>query len=120
MHIGTGGAGDEDVAFPDYGLVVSIQPAGTVSGNSSANEIAKFNTNAYSVPTGASITYQWQKWGGASFANVANAGAYSNVTTKQLSVLSNTAANGETYRAGVYAAGAVTTYSANGVFIKTT
>lgn len=109
----------EDAVLPDYILRVDTQPS-DASANSTANARASFTVVANSTPTGATITYVWQKWGGASFANLSNAGAYSNTTTATLSVLANTAANGEIYRAGIYASGAATIYSSNGVLTITT
>jgi hypothetical protein len=114
MHsIAAGGGGDEDVSFPDFSINLSINPVSTV-GDAWDDEIAVFNANAYNTPSGGSLTYKWQKWGGSAFANVDNGGAYSNTATKQLSVLANTvAANAEIYRAGVYQSGATTKYSTN-------
>jgi len=95
----------DDVPMPDFKLRVVTSPT-SASANSTDDEVATFTVVAGSTPDGASFTYQWQKWGGSSFANVTNTGAYSNTTTAVLSVLANTASDGEIYRARVAATGA--------------
>jgi hypothetical protein len=107
----TGDASDDTVA-PDYGLVITLQPS-NASGNSAADDVVVFSTNARSVPVGATIAYLWQAWDGNSFENLSNAGAYSNTATKALSVLANTAIDGEVYRCRVSATGATTEYTGN-------
>ena len=121
VALGGGMSGDaEDVVFPNYSLVFTTQPSNASINSLSASNVATFTGAAASVPGGATITYQWQKWGGAAFANIAAAGAYSNVTTATLSVLANTAANAEIYRLGAYSAnGAATVFSSNAMLIKT-
>lgn len=109
----------DDAIAADYALRVATQPTNKTA-NSTNNDIATFTVVGASTPTGATLGYFWQKWGGASFANLSNAGAYSNVTTATLSVLSNTASNGEIYRVGLTATGAATVYSSNAVITITT
>lgn len=109
----------EDVTGYDYSIVITTQPS-SVSGNATANDLKTFAVVATSVPSGATIAYQWQKWGGAAFANVSNAGAYSNVTTATMSVKANTATNGEIYRVMLANTAANTVYSTNAVFTITT
>lgn len=109
----------DDAIAADYTLRVATQPV-SASGNSSNDDIVTFTVVGASTPTGATLGYFWQKWGGAAFANLSNAGAYSNVTTDTLSVLSNTASNGEIYRVGLTATGATTVYSSNAVITITT
>ena len=110
--------GSDDTVIPDYMLSITTQPA-NASGNSTNNDITSFTVVAASVPTGATITYKWQKWGGASFANITDAGAYSNSATATLSVLANTASNGEIYRVQVGATGAANVVSTNAVITIT-
>jgi hypothetical protein len=110
--------GSDDTVIPDYMLSITTQPA-NASGNSTNNDITSFTVVAASVPTGATITYKWQKWGGASFANITDAGAYSNSSTATLSVLANTASNGEIYRVQVGATGAANVVSTNAVITVT-
>ena len=111
--------GSDDTVIPDYKLSITTQPA-NASGNSTNNDITTFTVAAASIPTGATITYKWQKWGGSSFANITDAGAYSNSATATLSVLANTASNGEIYRVQVGATGAANVVSTNAVITITT
>lgn len=108
----------EDAVIPDYMLSITTQPS-NASGNSTNNDITTFTVAAASVPSGATFTYKWQKWGGASFANITDAGAYSNSSTATLSVLANVASNGEIYRVQVGAAGAANVVSTNAVITIT-
>lgn len=109
----------EDTVGPDYTLRVTTQPTSR-SANGTNNDVATFTVAGRSTPTGATLGYIWQKYDGAAFANLSNAGAYSNTTTATLSVLANTASNGEIYRVGITATGATTVYSSNAVLTITT
>lgn len=104
----------EDTVFADYKLVINTQPSND-SANSTADEIATFTVVGGSVPSGATLSYVWQKYNGSAFANLSNAGAYSNTTTATLSVLANTATDGEIYRVRVASAngGANAVFSSN-------
>lgn len=108
----------DDAIAADYALRVTSAPSNR-SANSTNNDIATFTVAGASTPTGATLGYFWQKWNGSAFANLSNAGAYSNTATATLSVLANTASNGEIYRAGVTATGATTVYSSNAVITIT-
>lgn len=112
------GDGSDDSVVPDYMLSITTQPS-NASGNSTNNDIKTFTVAAASVPSGATFTYKWQKWGGASFANITDAGAYSNSSTATLSVLANVASNGEIYRVQVGATGAANVVSTNAVITIT-
>lgn len=112
------GDGSDDPVMPDYMLSITTQPS-NASGNSTNNDITTFTVAAASVPSGATFTYKWQKWGGASFANITDAGAYSNSSTATLSVLANVASNGEIYRVQVGATGAANVVSTNAVITIT-
>jgi len=114
------GDATDDTPVPDFLLSIVTNPS-SASANASADDVAAFTVVAGSQPSGASFTYVWQKWGGASFANLTNAGAYSNTTTATLSVLANTASNGEIYRVRVAATGAnAAVFSSNAVITITT
>lgn len=104
----------DDAVLPDYKLSITAQPA-AAQGDASNNDIVTFSVTGASTPSGATLGYFWQTWNGSAFANLSNAGAYSNTTTATLSVLANTAANGEIYRVGVTATGAATVFSSNAV-----
>lgn len=112
--------GSDDNVIPDYKLSITTQPA-NVSGNSTNNDIKNISVVAASVPSGATITYQWQVYNGSAFANVSG-GAYSNSTTATLSVLANTSPslNGKIYRVQVGATGAANVNSGNAVLTITT
>lgn len=112
--------GSDDTVIPDYMLSITSQPANATA-NSTDDEITTFTVAAASVPTGATITYKWQVWDGVSaFTNITDAGAYSNSATATLSVLANTASNGEIYRVQVGATGAANVVSTNAVITITT
>ena len=104
----------DDAVLPDYKLSITTQPS-SATGDISNNDIVNFTVVGRSTPAGATLGYYWQAWNGSAFANLSNAGAYSNTTTATLSVLANTAANGEIYRVGVTATGAATVFSSNAV-----
>ena len=108
------GDGSDDVYFPDYALVIGTQP----SSNSSATAgNLTFTVVASTVPTGATITYQWQKNNGG-WANVAYAaGQYFNPTTATLTA-NNITANGNVFRVMVMTTGANTVYSSNATIAK--
>ncbi len=110
----------DDTPVPDFKLRIVTSPSDATA-NATNNDTATFSVVAGSTPDGASFTYQWQKYNGSAFANVSNAGAYSNVTTATLSVLANTASNGEIYRVRVAATGAnAAVFSSNAVITITT
>jgi hypothetical protein len=103
----------------NYLINITAQPS-SASANSSANARASFQVTATTTPTGGTLGYFWQKRSGSSWANLTNTGAYSNTTTRTLSVLANTASNGEIYRVGVTNTKAATVYSSNAVITITT
>lgn len=111
--------GSDDAILPDYKLRITTNPS-NASSNATAGGIATFAVVGRSTPAGATLTYVWQKWGGSAFANLSNAGAYSNTTTATMAVLANTASNGEIYRVRVAATGADAIYSSNAVLTITT
>lgn len=104
----------DDTILVDYKLRIDTQPV-AATGDASNNDIVTFSVVGNSTPTGASLTYVWQKYNGSAFANLSNAGAYSNTTTATLSVLANTASNAEIYRVRVAATGANAVFSSNAV-----
>ena len=110
----------DDTIVPDYKILVTTQPSdGTYhSGN---NQIGTFTVVGGSTPSGATLSYKWQKWNGSAFANLTNTGAYSNTTTATLSVLANTASNGEVYRVRLSTTGtSEVLYSSNATITITT
>ena len=114
------GDGSDDPVMPDYMLSIATQPSNVTINSSSTSNVATFTVVGASVPSGATLTYKWQKWNGSSFANITDAGAYSNSATASLVVLSNTASTGEIYRVQVGATGAANVVSTNAVITITT
>ena len=106
----------DDAVVPDFRLLVITQPS-NATGDISNNDIRTFTVVSDSTPPGATLTYQWQRWGGSSFSDLSNAGAYSNVATTTLSVNANTATSGtpgsDIYRVRIGATGAANVFSAN-------
>lgn len=114
------GDGSDDTQFPDYALTITVQPS-DASGNATNNDLVTFTGGGKSVPSGLTVAYKWQKWGGSSFSNLSDAGAYSGTATATLSVKANTATNGEIYRLSVAnSSAAATVYTSNAIFTKTT
>lgn len=102
--------GSDDTYFPDYGLTVTSNASSSTS-NVAGN--VTFAIVATSTPTGATITYQWQRLGGTTWSNLSNtAGQYFNVTSAAL-IANNVTANGNVFRVLVSASGANTVRSAN-------
>jgi hypothetical protein len=114
------GDGSDDAVIPDYNLSITTQPSSVTINSSSTSNVATFTVVAGNIPSGATLTYKWQKWGGSSFGNITDAGAYSNSATASLVVLSNTATTGEIYRVQVGATGAANVVSTNAVITITT
>lgn len=106
----------EDSAFVDYRLVITTQPTSNtqVTGN-----VVTFSVVAESIPSGATIRYQWQVDGGpavATWSNIANAGIYassSGNTTATLRISDNATVNNNVYRVLVSTDGATQVISGN-------
>ena len=104
----------DDLYFPDYAIVISSNAS---SNSSSTAGNLTFTVVATSAPTGATLTYQWQKNNGG-WANVAYAaGQYFNPTTATLTA-NNITANGNVFRVMIMTTGANTVYSANATIAK--
>ena len=105
--------GSDDTYFPDYAISIATQP----SSNSSATAgNLTFTVATSTVPTGGTVTYQWQKNNGG-WANVANvAGKYSNNTSPTFTA-NNQTANGNVFRVLVSTANSNTITSANATII---
>jgi hypothetical protein len=95
--------GSDDTQFPDYYLAITTQPT---SNNLATASNLNFTVAATSTPSGATITYQWQKYNGSSWTNLSNAaGQYFNVTSATFTA-NNQTANGNVFRALVSTTGA--------------
>jgi hypothetical protein len=100
--------GSDDTNFPDFTLRITTQPT---SANGAGN--VNLTVAATSTPTGATLSYAWQRNAGAGWVTVANtAGVYFNNTSPTL-VANAAVANANTFRVLVSAAGANTVTSAN-------
>lgn len=83
----------EDAKFPDYTLSITTQPS---SANGAAN--VTLTVVAASRPTGATLTYLWQRNAGAGWVSVANtAGVYFKATSPSL-IANAAVANANTFR----------------------
>lgn len=96
----------EDVAFPDYVLRFTSQPS-NITANSSANQTNSVSVAVASRPTGATVSYQWERStdGGSTWASASGTG-YVNPTTATMTVWANSVSNGTKLRAVVSATGA--------------
>jgi hypothetical protein len=82
----------EDVVFPDVFINITSQPV-SASGEAAEDDEVYFEVVALTSPTTEVISFQWQADTGSGFANVANGLVYDGVTTDELTVFANTAAN---------------------------
>lgn len=110
---------DEDVVLPDLQIVITSQPTDDtqVVGNT-----VTFSVVAGTIPSGGSLSYQWQADGGPgvlTWGNLSDAGVYSDTATATLSISDNTTLNGNVYRVVVSATGADTVNSANATLTAT-
>lgn len=102
------GDGSDDTYLPDYKITIRTQP-------SAANGAGNVNLSvvATSTPSGATLSYAWQRNAGAGWVAVANTtGVYFNNTSPTL-IANAAVATGNTFRVLVSTAGATTVTSAN-------
>lgn len=92
----------DDSVLPDTVISISAQPADDESASGSA---VTFSVDAAGTPT-APLSYQWQvSTNGVSiFANLSDAGVYTDTTTDTLSISDNTGLDTNQYRVVVSAA----------------
>jgi len=106
----------ENVAFPNYNIVIVQQPTFSANG-APAGTPTNISIIAHSVPEGQPLIYHWQvSYGGGAFANVPNTGIYASAngnTTSTLSISNNANLNGNTYRVRIALAGANVKFSSN-------
>lgn len=112
VAIGITTDGNDDAVIPDATLRITAQPA---AANVTAPAGATFTVTAEATPNVA-IGYQWQANTGSGYANLSNAGVYSNVTTKTLSISNTTGLNAARYRVILTATGAANVTS-NGALL---
>jgi hypothetical protein len=100
--------GSDDTNFPDFTLRITTQPT---SANGAGN--VSLTVAGASTPSGATLSYAWQRNAGAGWVSVANtAGVYFNATSPTL-IANAAVATGNTFRVLVSATGANTVTSAN-------
>lgn len=116
------GDGSDDTQLPDYYIRIVTQPlSNTVGSGNSVN----LTVVATSVPTGATLTYNWQKaFNGTNsngpWINQPNvASVITNNTSPTLYILDNTTLNGNVYRVQISTTGGVTVTSANATITVT-
>ena len=93
----------EDTEFEDFLISITTQPADDSSATGSA---VTFSVVAAITGTGGTLTYQWQEDSGSGFANITEAGVYSDVDTDTLAISDNTGLDTYQYRVVVSATGA--------------
>ena len=93
----------EDTEFEDYLISITTQPADDSSATGSA---VTFSVVAAITGTGGTLTYQWQEDSGSGFANITEAGVYSDVDTDTLAISDNTGLDTYQYRVVISATGA--------------
>lgn len=100
--------GSDDTQFPDFRITLTGP-----SSNSAQTGNVSLAATAVSVPAGATLSYNWQRYNGGSWVNIPNtAGVWFNNTSPTL--LANVAvANANTVRVQVSATGANTVISGN-------
>lgn len=102
------GDGSDDTYVPDYKITIRTQPA---AANGAGN--VNLSVVATSTPSGATLSYTWQRNAGAGWVAVANTtGVYFNNTSPTL-IANATVATGNTFRVLVSTTGAATVTSAN-------
>lgn len=108
--------GTDDTQFPDYRITLTTNPSSNTS-----NVIGNltFVVAATSTPSGATLSYKWQRFNGATWIDIANtAGQYFNNTSPTFTA-NNQTANGNVFRALVSTTGAnsVTSSSATILYV---
>lgn len=104
------GDGTDDTQFPDYRITITTNPT---SNTSATIGNLTFTTAATSTPSGATLSYKWQRYNGSSWVDVANtAGQYFNNTSPTFTA-NNKTANGNVFRTMITTTGGNTVYSSN-------
>lgn len=93
----------EDTVMQDYYINITTQPS---NDSSATGDPVTFAVVAATVPTGGTLSYQWQLDSGSGFGNISDGGVYSNATTATLAISDNTGLDGNEYRCVISATGA--------------
>jgi hypothetical protein len=99
----------ENTAFSQLSILINTQPQTKTVNTNTATTLSVV---ASAVPTGT-VTYQWQANTGAGFANLANAGVYSGVTTGTVAISNTAGLTGNSFRALLFATGAANAVTSN-------
>lgn len=107
---------DEDTVYPDVRIVIGTQPANV---SVAAATATSFTVAATTLPTGGTINYRWQRAANntAAFADLTNAGTYTNTSTATLNIAnSSVAVSGSVYRVQMSSTGqSANTVTANAI-----
>lgn len=106
--------GSDDTQFPDYYLAITTQPT---SNNSTTMKDLTFRVAATSTPSGATLSYQWQRYitGNTTWVNVVDQAGYYSGNASATLTANNYNANGTSFRAVVSATGANSVTSTSAV-----
>lgn len=100
----------------DTQVFVITHPA---SKSVNTNTSTTFTVVAGATPPGTTITYKWRANTGAGFADITDAGVYSNSATATLSISNTAGLTGVSYQVRVMATGAINVISANATLTVT-
>lgn len=97
--------GTDDTWLPDYFLAITTQPT---SNNATTTKDLTFRVAAASTPSGATLTYQWQRYltGNSAWVNVVDQAGYYSGNASATLTANNLNANGTSFRVVVSATGA--------------
>ena len=93
--------GSDDTWFPDYYIAVTNPTSNTAT----SSKILTFTVAATSTPSGATLSYKWQRYNGGWIDAANTAGQYFNNTSPTFTA-NNETANGNVFRVLVTAVGA--------------
>lgn len=106
----------EDVALPDYTIVINTQPS-AASANSSDNEEATFTVVAVTAPLGGTLSYAWTYANGDTIDTNANVGV---TTTATLTVNSGVQTTSADFKVTISVTGGDDLVSSNATLTVTT
>lgn len=103
------GDGDSNT-IPDFAVSIVTQPSNG-SGSAGGDDTVTFTVAAVSIPTGGTLSYQWQELNGSTWTDLTEGDPYIDVDTATLSVYANNASDGEVFRVVVTEADGATATS---------
>ena len=107
----------EDTYFPDYAITITTQPS---SNNFATPKDLTFTVAATSTPTGATLSYQWQKYvtGNSAWVNIPDTVGWYSGNGSPVFTANNLSANGNVFRAIVSTTGANSVTSGSATITK--